>query len=46
MYGCLAGMHIFALYVCLYAFGGQNRTTKTQEMELKTIVSHENVTGN
>jgi hypothetical protein len=30
----------------MYARGGQNRTTKIQELELKIIVSNKKVTGN
>jgi hypothetical protein len=46
VYGCLAGMHILALCVYLGACEGQIMTTKTQELELKTIVSHQKGTGN
>jgi hypothetical protein len=39
-------MYIFALCVFLFALGGQNTATKTQELELKTIVNYLKDTGN
>ena len=41
------GVWLACIYVhYMYACGGQNRTTKIQELELKIIVSNKKVTGN